>query len=548
MIERWAGFARRQPSFAVAIGLGLVAVAFGVARTAPQELPVGSLVPEGEVPGAGATVLVTTPDGVGDRVRDVALEAIQAQLETDPNVASVQAAPQADGALAFAIVPSDPGPRAMQETAARLRANLDPGPLRFDLRGEAAAIADARHELGGDLWRAELPALAAAALIAALALGAAGACAALGVAALALLGTLAALRSAALLADVSLLAIAAAAPVALALGFELIGALRARYRDAQALGAGSEGARLALTGFAGSAAIGAAAAATAPLAVLALPLGQGGSLAAGCACAALLALAGALLFGPVGLTARSGAASNRPRVPAWPRTLPRLGARARALALCALAALGLALAAPALGADSHAFAADGAGSLATDLPLAAGLALAICCAVPAAALRAPRALLLAPVTLLPACAGLGVAVALADGWVGSDPFDAPLGGVENSALASGLCAVLAVSAARTARACALAAEAGPVPHAAARKLLGREVGRPAVLGTLVAGLACAALLWVDHYVARQFGTLVATGLVVDALVAQPLTAALAPRLVRRGRRRQRRFAVVSPVR
>lgn len=549
MIERWTGFTRRRPAFAVAIGLGLLAVAFGFARTAPAGLPVGSLVPDGEERGAGTTVLVTTPDGVEEPVREVALEAIRAQLESSPDVAAVREVPRGGGTLEFVIAAADGGARASQELAARLRANLDPGPLRADVRGEAAAASAARDELGGDLWRVEAPALAAAALIGMLALGPAGACAALAVAALALLGALALLRGAGAFADVSLLGAVAAAPVALVLAFELVGALRVRHRAALRMGAGREGAQLALSGLAWPAALAASAAATAPLAVLVLPLRQGAWIAAGCACAAVLAVAGLLLLGPVALPGRERG-RRASRVPAalrkrWP---PSPSARVRAPALLVLAAAGLALCAPAVTAESHAFAADGAGSLAADLPLAAGLALALCCALPVAALRAPRALLLAPVTLLPACAGLGVAAGLAGGWLGADPLGAPLPSLENGALACGLCAVLSVSAARTARACALVAEAGPVPQAAARRLLAREVGRPAALGSLAGAIACAALLFAEPYVARQFGTLVAAGLAVDAAVARPLTAALAPRLVGRASRRARRFAVVSPVR
>src|SRR5690606_1210160 len=114
------------------------------------------------------------------------------------------------------------------EMVKRLRANLDPGPLRFELGGEMAAIDAARAEIGGKLWRVELPALALAALLLILALGAAGATAALAAAAFALLGALVALRAAGLMAEVSLLGIVAGAPVALALAVELAGGLFAR--------------------------------------------------------------------------------------------------------------------------------------------------------------------------------------------------------------------------------------------------------------------------------------------------------------------------------
>src|SRR5690606_5943247 len=119
-------------------------------------------------------------------------------------------------------------------------------------------------------------------------------------------------------------------------------------------------------------------------------------------------------------------------------------------------------------------------------------------------------------------------------WLPIDPFGAPLSTLENGALACGMCAVLAVSAARTALACAAAAEAGGVPAAAVRALLRAEVSLPAALGTIVAVLACGALLAVDVYAARQFGAIVPTGLLIDGLVARPLRNALAPWLLRGG--------------
>lgn len=585
MVERWEGIARRRSAVVLVVGLCALAAVFAVARTAPQALPVGSLAPQGEPSDAAfVSVLVSTPAGVEEPVRDVALDAITAQLETDPNVAGVQVVRRDEDELLLHALPDDGGANAVRDTIARLQANLDPGPLGFVLGGRMATVETAKAELGGGLWRAELPALAAVALILLFALGMSGALTAMAVGAFALLGTLAALRGAGLLIDVYLLGVAAAAPVALALSVEFAAALFARHRSARALGAGRDSGRLALAGFAQSATLAVAAAVVAPLAILALPLQQRTSLAVGCALAAALAFAGLLLLGPMALAGgergrmhmslRERLPRRRPRLPArlrerlplerlGARLLPRerspqrrlrlrlsarpaLGPRARAIALVGLALAALLLAAPALAVRSHALAEE-AGSLAADLPLAGALALVLACALPAAALRAPRALALAPLTVLPAAAALGVGTALAAGWLPIDPFGGPLDTLENGALACALCAVLAVSAARTARICAIAAEAQPAPPAAVRAVLRAEASRPAALATGLTMLASLALLAVEPYAARQFGAMVAAGLLVDTLVSRPLTVALAPRLLGRRDAPRRPLPVASPV-
>jgi hypothetical protein len=384
-----------------------------------------------------------------------------------------------------------------EAAAIRLERDVDPGPLSVAFEGEVQRLLEARRELADELLRAELLALPLALLLAAMAIGWRAAAPVL-CAGIAIAGSLALLRVAGLIADVSLLGFAPAAAVGLVLGVELPLAV-----SGSANGAGERFARRTL--------IVAAVASLPALAGLATPLDQAASLALGCALAALLAAGATLLVAPaVGqLTSASQILIRRP----W--SIPR---RAAALGLAVgVVCLG-ALVVPAVryGASASYVALEPAAppaaetiperlagdSLFGELPAAAAIAGAVLALALAMLARRPWALLLGPVSLLPAAAGVGTCALFAEqGWfIGRDDAQGPF--IDTATVAVAVAALAAIGAARSA---VLALEL----RERRRPLLGPMAGASAA-GVIAAGAMIP--------VASELGIALGAGLICDFLL------------------------------
>jgi hypothetical protein len=535
---------------------------------APGELGIGSTRLEGaEDP---ALVAVLKGGAAADtRVFEVAEAVITAQVETDPAVASVsrqengEGERNADRVVLVAEFEADASEDERQRAVERLEDRIDPGPLRVEVGGETAVLIEARDSLGSDLWRPLLLVIPLALLAMAAAAGPHLLPATLLGTLTAVAGTLALMRLVGTVADVSVLGIAPAAVVGVVLGIELPAMLAAVHRDESALSAAPEAMRRSLHDGGRRAAVIAGTASLPALGLLATPLDQAPSIALGCALAGWLAAASALVATPALLVLNAGSRratgsdhddEEVDEAPGWLRRLPGVLAAGRwrtvaalAVAAAPLAALTVAaadgssrpLAAEDLprGAEARtateavAGAAESAGSLFGDLPLAAAVA-AVLLAIAALALaRRPGALLVVPAALMPAAAGLGAGVLVFEQGHLADAFDLSSSGpLDTAAVATCVCALAAVGAARSAAAL-LATRAerrlGVGPDGAA-ELVGAST-LPSVLAATIAATAfAAALLATDLYAAKEFGLAVAVGLIADlVLVRVPLLAALA---------------------
>jgi hypothetical protein len=542
---------------------------------ATSELGIGSTRLEGGHD--PALVVVLKGDVATDsRVFEVAEDVITAQVRADKAVAGVERQHTGDGErdservvlmAEFEDVSEDERQRAVE----RLKDRIDPGPLRVEIGGETAVLIEARDSLGSDLWRAELLVLPLVLLAMAASAGPRLLPATLLCTVTAVAGTLALMRLVGTIADVSLLGIAPGAVVGAVLGIELPAMVAALRRDEAALSAGPEALRRSVSEGGRRAALIAGAASLPALGLLATPLDQAASLALGCALAAWLAAVSALIATP----ALSVLLGSRPRpteqdgadgpgpeheeveadeAPGWLRRLPGTVAAARwrtlgalAIGLVACAALSVAatdgssrpLAAADLprGAEARTAteaagaAAEAAGSIFGELPLAAAVA-AVLLALGALALtRRPAALLIVPAALLPAAAGLGACVLVFEQGHLADALDlSTTGPLDTAAVAGCLCALAAVAAGRSAGAL-LATRAerrlGVGPDGAAE--LAGAFTLPAATAATVAGVALVgALLATDLSAAKEFGFAIGVGLVADlVLVRVPLLAALA---------------------
>jgi hypothetical protein len=552
----------------VVAALAAVAASLG----APPELGIGSTRLEGaEDP---ALVVVLRGDVATDsRVFEVAEDAITAQVEVDPAVAGVERQSAGGGerdskrvvlVAEFEDVSEDERQRAVE----RLEDRIDPGPLRVEIGGETAVLIEARDSLAGDLWRPELLVLPLVLLAMAASAGPRLLPATLLCTVTAVAGTLALMRLAGTVADVSLLGIVPGAVVGAILGIELPAVIAGLQRDEAALTGATEAVRRSISEGGRRAALIAGAASLPALGLLATPLDQAASLALGCVLAAWLAAASALTATPalsVLLQSRARAAEGgdghgsedegaEVEALGWLRRVPGAIAAARwrtlgalAIGLAALAALTVAavegssrpLAAADLprGAEARTAteaagaAAEAAGSIFGDLPLAAAVAAALLALGALALTRRPGALLIVPAALLPAAAGLGACVLVFDQGHLADALDLSTSGpLDTAAVAACICALAAVGAARSVAAL-LASSAerrlGVGPDGAAE--LAGAFTLPAAVASTIAGVGLAgALLATDLYAAKEFGFAVAVGLVLDlVLVRVPLLAALA---------------------
>jgi hypothetical protein len=575
VLDALADLALKRPWALLAANVLAAVVAVVASFGAPSELGIGSTRLEGaEDP---ALVVVLKGDVATDsRVFEVAEDAITAQVEVDPAISSVSRQQEGNGereanrvvlVADFEDVSEDERQRAVE----RLEDRIDPGPLRVEIGGETAVLIEARDSLGGDLWRPVLLVLPLVLLAMAASAGPRLLPATLLCTLTAVAGTLALMRLIGTVADVSLLGVAPGAVVGAVLGIELPAMVAGLHRGEAALSPGPEALHRSVSEAGRRAAVIAGAASLPALGLLATPLDQAASLALGCAVAASLAAASALIAIPalsVVLESRASRAGHDggdgpgaeheglevDETPGWLRRLAGTVAAARwrtvgavVIGLGALAALTVAategssrpLSATDLprGAEARTAteaagaAAEAVGSLFGELPLAAAVA-AVLLALGALALtRRPGALLIVPAALLPAAAGLGACVLVFEQGHLANALDLSTSGpLDTAAAATCLCALAAVGAARSAAALvAVRAERrlGVGPDGAA-ELAGGFTLPPVLAATIAAVALAGALLATDLYAAKEFGFAVAVGLLGDlVLVRVPLLAALA---------------------
>jgi hypothetical protein len=503
VLSAHADRARTRPWVRLGVATAALAGSVAIAVGAPDELGIGSLrlveVPERPAPEQAELVVVLRggPDEpVDSRIFATAQDVVSAQLEADPTIAAVRAIAR-ERQVALVAEFDDVSDADRQSAAIRLASEVDPGPLSVAFEGEVQRLLEARRELADELLRAELLALPLALLLAAMAIGGRAAAPAL-CAGISIAGSLALLRVAGLIADVSLLGVAPAAAVGLVLGVELPLAV-----SGSASGRGERLARRTL--------IVAAVASLPALAGLATPLDQAASLALGCALAAFLAAGAALLVAPAvdQLTGPSEILIRRP----WsiPRLAAALGLGAGVVCLGALVvpAVRYGASAPYVALDSPALSAAATtperlpgDSLFADLPAAAALASAILALALATLARRPWALLLGPITLLPAAAGVGICVLFAEhGWfIGRDDAQGPF--IDSATVAVALAGLAAIGAARSA---ALALDL----RERRRPLLGPAAGASSA-GLIAAGAMIP--------VAGELGIALGAGLICDFLL------------------------------
>ena len=434
----------------------------------------------------------------GDRAFEISEEAVSAQLAADPAVSSVRAERRGDGVVLIAGF-GDATAGEREQAVDRLRETIDGGALRARVGGEVAAQLAERDELGEELWRAELLAIPLALLALIAAVGSRAVAAPILCAVLAIAGALALLGLGGDVTDVSLLGAGSATVVGLVLGVELpVRALRARAAPEQEPG------RALLV---------AAAAAVPGFTLLATPLDQAASVALGAAAAAALAALAALLVVPAvaSLVEARTASARPPRIRATARRMLIAGGVAVA-ALCALAvpAFVWGETAPyaALDPDLGATARLSRDSLLADLPPAAALTAGVLALGLTALVRDLRALLLGPLSLLPAAAAIGVCALLAEQTSLIGREDAGGSFLDTGAIAVAVCAVAAISCARS-----------------TSSALWLSVGRrfelaPALVATAVGLLGAAGLYGSGVDQAEELAVAVAAGLVADLLLVR----------------------------
>lgn len=580
--------ARKRPWAILGGHLAVLAILAWVALAGPGELTVGSL--RLEDPGEVADLVVATRSDqpTSSRFYETSLDVVESGISTDPAVESVRRGPEFGREtvtyLAVELNTDDSGEQ--HEAVERIRDQIDAGALRIFIGGETPTLIEARETVIDDLWRLELLAVPVIALTLLLLLGARVAAVATLAAATGIVGALALIRVIGVVGDVSLLGIAPAGIVSLALAAELApriaeggggppGEPRHGWHDAPT--------RLAV--------LAAAAALAAALGWVPTLLDQGASLAMAVGVAAALTALGALIATPavlaLGGSARTGIEAARSprrqptgggsRLNALREVPARIAASGWLAALVALAAIAttIFLAVPSvdgetrplsssdLRADSEprraeslvaglagkdprqaggkagvrdekrskeAKAADGLSPLGIDagpgdslypeLPLAATVSALLLALLFGAVTRSLRSLVPAALALLPAAAACGLGVLAFQngdgaGLLGFREQDA----LETGALAAAACALAAVGAARSMIGVVATPGAGVAPVSL----------RGALAGTVVAGIAAGVLVGVDLYSVREFGLLVAAGLVID-LVA--IRIAVAPALSR----------------
>jgi MMPL family protein len=543
VVARLVDLAARRPWALLAANLLFLAAALAVSIAGAGSLPIGSTAPSGSTSGEPDLIVATRGhDPVRSGVYRVALRVISSQVEADTMVADVRRGPvSGDGRSTSLLVSLAGSASDRQDAVERIETGIDPGPLKVSYGGEVATLLDARHELAKDFWKLELAAMPFVVLILVLALGARLAAAPIICAGTAIAGALAGLVLLGLVADVSLLGIAPGAVVGLVLGVEAPCALFARFRAEAARAPRQEALARAIGTTTDLAMPAAAAASLVTVALVATSLDQAPSMIVGCALAAALAFASALVSAPViiWLAGEDRHATGAAPVVSWLSRAParlagRLAGTRRATGLAAVvSALPMLAAAIALTlAQGRGFPAGG-DAIFGDLPIAAGVAAVVLAVALGLVFRSRAAVPVAVVSLLPAAAACGLCVLVFQeghltGALGLDGQ----GALENGAAASLLAALTSVSAARSASAMQAAQEATagrPEPEWAAQWTASLLVPG-LIVATLIGAAATGVLAGASLYPAREFGLAVAVGLLLDlVLLRLPLIAALARR-------------------
>jgi hypothetical protein len=567
-VPRLADLAARRPLVPLGAAVALVAALVALAASAPDELAAD---PGGVAGGQDLVVAARGPSSTPAPVERVAIATILSGLRAEPAVASAQVrgARRRVAILDVRLAASD---RAARERATeRIAAGIDPGPLTLAFGGTPRVALDGRHSLAGQLWRLEALALPVAVLIAVWLIGPGAALGAAIAAAGAIAAALVALRVAAGVAGASLVGVAPAALVGLALAIELAGLLGKRFRGERRNSRPGDALLRAVRPSAFPFLAAALAAALVPFALLVTPFPASGSVIVATAAAALaavvlgaLAVPGAIvledrLLPTPGGGGGGGERAREARVP-LARSRLALGLLAAlaivvplALSLGALdvrtrplAAADLPRGSPALvaardeavlaSADraAHPAPAAASGELIAELPgaaaiVAGGLALALLALAGSrrTSIRSARALAVIPVALLPAAAGLGAAALLfADGHLAGAFGFARQGALEEGAVGSAIVAVVAIGSARGIRDWLTADEvdgSGSGLGWDVPALLMPAIATASVVGAGAAGVLAGA----DLYAAREFGVIVAVGLLWDLALRAPLQALLA---------------------
>ena len=545
MLDALAAAAWKRPWAFLATVLALLGALLLVASGARDHL--GH--PAGDSQRPDVVVLTSASGALSPQVYEVALGAIEAGIEAKPEVseAAVTRPPSDEGVAVLRVELAGAGAAERRRLAERLADEIDPGPLQVRVGGRVAQLLEAEDSVLDDLWRLELLALPLAALVllAGVALRLAAGpplCAAI-----ALAGAVGGLALAGRSADLSLLAVVPAAAVALALAVELSALLAARWHDEARLGDPLDALRNALADGVWTACFAALAAIVVALASAVLQLRgafePGVAVALGVGLAAALAALASVLVMPAlfalasrrrraGGTELHGDGRLAGALAAAPRALAR--GRWRCLGGIAIAlALALVLGYPALGAETLPATEPEAArdTLVGALPVAGAIVVALLAVAFAARAGTPRAAPFALSALLAPIAALGIVTAVFQDGAGLfglavEEARTPTTG----AVAAGLVALCAISAARTAVALdvvRIERDLDPgVPGVAERAA---QLTLPAAaVATVLTGAAFAVLVGADLEAAQELGAMLAAGLLVDLLVVRaPVLAALA---------------------
>ena len=545
MLDALAAAASKRPWAFLAAVLALLGALLLLASGARDHL--GH--PAGDSPRPDVVVVTSAGTALSPQVYEVALGAIEAGIEAKPEVseAAVSRPPSDEGVAVLRVELAGAGATERRRLADGLADEIDPGPLQVRVGGRVAQLLEAEESVLDDLWRLELLALPLAALVLVAGLGLRLVAGPPLCAAIALAGAVAGLALAGRAVDLSLLAVVPAAAVALALAVELSVLLAARWHDEIRLGDPLDALRSALADGVRTACFAAVAVIVVALAATVLQLrdaldpGVAAALGVGVA-AAFAALASMLvmpaLFTLAGRRQRAdgtelgGDGRLAGALAAAPRALARGGGRCLGGVVIALA-LALALGYPALGAETLPLTEPQAAAdeLVAELPLAAALAavlLAVTFAARAGTLRAAPFALSALVAPL---AALGIVTGVFQDGAGLfglaiEETRIPTTG----AVAAGLLALCAISAARTAAALDMVRierELDPGAPGVAERA-GQLTLPAAAVATVLAGSAFAVLVGAGLEAAQELGAMFAAGLLVDLLVVRaPVLAALA---------------------
>ncbi len=499
------------------IAVALVAVLCLIGGTVPGDVAPGPL-PKGP---AKLRIDASAPAETPPRVARVAVGAVRFGLRSNADVADAEAGKEHRGVTPIEVTLRTRDAREAEEAIGRIRAAVDPGPLKLSYSAPALELASARESVQGDLGRLELLVAPLALIAVVWLMGLRGASLAILAGAASVASALIALR----VVNGYLFAVAPAAAVGIAQAVELSALFVGLYRD-EAHFTPFGAARRALGSWLRPAALTTAVRALVPLALLETSFHGAGAIATATAAASVVAFGAVAVFGGTMLSLLGGEPAGSPqegsvggRVRATPRALARDRRKLGAAIVVAIAATAL-LAVPATHLRLGAFFAGVSGDVTHGLGLAAVLVALGLAAVLALGHDTVTRLRLAPASvhaLAASAAATGLVV-----WASQDGHIAGLAGpgfVYGGALAGLLVAVTAIAAGRAALA------------AVVSRLEGRGLGRigaaevaagltvpSAAASTVVVAAVFGALAGVGQEAAQQVGFAIAAGVVVDLVL------------------------------